>query len=163
MSKGIVRTWTFRSESNPNKAYETILYDDGTLSCNCPGWTQRCQGGFRTCKHVRMAEAGTADRYAEAVWNAQDRNKLQERTRQAEKVVERQTAERLNRTRQTGTRIYRDDREQQVRGAEFESLVKETQDETNKRKLARIAERLKKETSTEGMDIFPTKRKVNWQ
>jgi hypothetical protein len=110
-----------------------------------------------------MAEAGTADRYAEAVWNAQDRNKLQERTRQAEKVVERQTAERLNRTRQTGTRIYRDDREQQVRGAEFESLVKETQDETNKRKLARIAERLKKETSTEGMDIFPTKRKVNWQ
>jgi hypothetical protein len=60
--------WTFRSKSSPRTRYETILYSNGDLSCNCPGWTQRKDKvtGERSCKHTRWAEEGDADRLCES-------------------------------------------------------------------------------------------------
>jgi len=58
---GIKKVWTFLSESNPNKKYETLLYADKSTSCNCPGWTRRFKNGIRTCKHTRMVDMGTAN------------------------------------------------------------------------------------------------------
>lgn len=49
--------WTFDSSSS-DKTYETLQYDDGSLSCDCPGWTRRAQ---RSCKHTRAVELGTAN------------------------------------------------------------------------------------------------------
>lgn len=57
----IKKVWTFLSESNPNKKYETLLYSDDSTSCNCPGWTRRFKKGVRSCKHIRMVDMGTAD------------------------------------------------------------------------------------------------------
>lgn len=57
------------SSSNPSKTYETILYVDGSTSCNCRGWTFKKEGQERTCTHTRMVDQGIADRYALSVWN----------------------------------------------------------------------------------------------
>lgn len=57
MNKTIAKAWTFESSSS-SKTYETLLYTDGTTSCNCPGWTRRAQ---RTCKHTRAVDMGLAD------------------------------------------------------------------------------------------------------
>jgi hypothetical protein len=60
--KKIIKVWTFRSDSNPEKTYETLQYDDGTTSCKCPGWLYRpAQDGTRSCKHVRLVDQGLAD------------------------------------------------------------------------------------------------------
>ena len=58
-----LKSWWFPSESNPNKPpYETMLNDDESLSCNCPGWTRRLErSGRRSCRHTRLVEAGLAD------------------------------------------------------------------------------------------------------
>lgn len=65
MSKPIAKIWTFRSTSG-NGRYETLLYRDGTTSCNCPGWTRRtASDNSRTCKHVRFVAIGSADRECE--------------------------------------------------------------------------------------------------
>ena len=42
------------SKSNPRrKPYETVMWDDGTFSCDCPAWIFAGQkGGERTCKHI---------------------------------------------------------------------------------------------------------------
>ena len=41
------------SSSNPNVEYLTLIYTDGTMSCNCPGWTRRvAEDGSRSCKHT---------------------------------------------------------------------------------------------------------------
>lgn len=61
----IAKSWWFKSSSNESKVYETILYTDGTTSCNCFGWTRRCKDGVRSCKHTRMVESGIADSYCE--------------------------------------------------------------------------------------------------
>lgn len=54
-----VHMWTFESSSGPHKTYETLKYDDGSMSCDCPGWTRRVAAdGSRTCKHVRIVESG---------------------------------------------------------------------------------------------------------
>jgi len=66
-SAPLLKTWTFKSSSNPNKAYETQLHSDNTTSCNCRGWCI-ARGEFRTCKHTRWVEEGVADRYADGVW-----------------------------------------------------------------------------------------------
>ena len=52
-----VHMWTFESSSG-SKTYETLKWNDGSTSCDCPGWTRRCVDGQRTCKHVRAVEAG---------------------------------------------------------------------------------------------------------
>jgi len=58
MNKEVEKLWKFRSSSNPDKLYETLLYVDGSTSCDCPGWCRRAE---RTCKHTRSVAAGTAD------------------------------------------------------------------------------------------------------
>ena len=64
----IVKAWTFASGSTAGKTYQTLRYADGSLSCDCPGWTRRVQPDWsRTCKHVRDVEMGMADRHAQAV------------------------------------------------------------------------------------------------
>jgi hypothetical protein len=62
MGKPAAKVWTFKSDSNPNKSYESVLYVDGTTSCGCPGWTRRvASDGSRTCKHTRLIDQGVAD------------------------------------------------------------------------------------------------------
>lgn len=58
--KQIHTAFSFASSSG-GKLYQTLLYDDGTTSCDCPGWTRRVQpDGSRTCKHTRSVANGTA-------------------------------------------------------------------------------------------------------
>jgi hypothetical protein len=58
----IVKVWTFASDSNPNKKYETLQYENGSTSCNCMGWTRKVAAdGTRTCKHTRLVHQGIAD------------------------------------------------------------------------------------------------------
>ena len=69
-NKTAVHVWVFDSSSG-TKTYQTLKWSDGSLSCECPGWTRRCvhrltpSGAVidRTCKHVRMVAAGCADSY----------------------------------------------------------------------------------------------------
>lgn len=58
----ITRVWMFPSDSNPSTEYQTLLYADGTTSCNCKGWTRRTAAdGSRSCKHTRLVDMGQAD------------------------------------------------------------------------------------------------------
>jgi hypothetical protein len=58
----IVKTWSFKSKSNPSKMHETRLYADGSSSCNCSGWTRHTDDiGCRSCTHVKDVESGSAD------------------------------------------------------------------------------------------------------
>lgn len=64
ITQEIYESWLFESSSSA-KTYETLRYADGSLSCNCPGWTRRTTAnGERTCKHTRLAECGLATREA---------------------------------------------------------------------------------------------------
>jgi hypothetical protein len=50
-----VATWRYNSKSSPGKEYETALWDDGKLSCDCPGWVLHVSDeGERSCKHVKL-------------------------------------------------------------------------------------------------------------
>lgn len=65
----IAKAFYFKSESS-KKTYETLLYVDGSITCNCPGWTFKCkvtQDGGRTCKHARLIAAGIAEDSADKV------------------------------------------------------------------------------------------------
>ena len=55
--KKIAKAWKFESSSG-SKLYETLLYSDGSTSCDCPGWTRRSE---RSCKHTRSVQMGSAD------------------------------------------------------------------------------------------------------
>ncbi|MEO6182850.1 MAG: hypothetical protein ABIP71_07090 [Verrucomicrobiota bacterium] len=67
MNKPMQRFWTFRSDSNPDVAYQTLQYADQSMSCNCPGWTRRiASDGSRSCKHTRWVDVGMADRLCSA-------------------------------------------------------------------------------------------------
>jgi hypothetical protein len=67
MTKPISQVWTFPSDSNPDKTYETLRYTDQSISCNCPGWTRRVAAdGSRSCKHTRSIDMGTADQQSTA-------------------------------------------------------------------------------------------------
>lgn len=61
MSKPIAIVFAFHSESNPDNLYQTLVYDDNTTSCDCPGWRFRRRGGDRQCKHTRLVDMGLAD------------------------------------------------------------------------------------------------------
>lgn len=55
-------TYLFESESRPGNYYQTLVYADGTMSCNCKGWTRQvARDGSRTCRHCREILAGVAD------------------------------------------------------------------------------------------------------
>ena len=57
----IAKCWTFASSGGGR--YQTLLYADGTTSCECPGWCRRVAAdGSRSCKHTRSVLMGTADR-----------------------------------------------------------------------------------------------------
>ncbi len=42
----------YPSSSNPKNGYTVCEVSDGTVSCNCMGWTRRNPPGGRTCKHT---------------------------------------------------------------------------------------------------------------
>jgi hypothetical protein len=72
-NKEIATSFYFASDSNPNKPpYETLVYVDGSISCNCPGWTfkaKRLPTGERTCRHTRLVIGGLAEQSAIKVVN----------------------------------------------------------------------------------------------
>jgi hypothetical protein len=54
--KKIIRQFQFRSSRNPSIVYSTLLYTDGSASCNCAGWTRHIgKDGTRSCKHLISA------------------------------------------------------------------------------------------------------------
>jgi hypothetical protein len=65
VNQPVAYTWLFGSKSNPKAVpHETRQYYDGTVSCNCPGWTRKVQpDGSRTCRHTRLVETGHADEF----------------------------------------------------------------------------------------------------
>jgi len=65
-TSAIAKYWTFVS-SNGRTRYQTLLYADGSTSCECPGWCRRVAGdGSRSCRHTRSVQMGTADRECES-------------------------------------------------------------------------------------------------
>ncbi len=47
-------TWYRNSQTNPDaRPYEIQLHDDGILTCNCRGWTNKKDYQPRSCRHVR--------------------------------------------------------------------------------------------------------------
>lgn len=43
---------TYPSKSDPTKGYTVCEVNDGTLSCDCMGWTRRNPPTGRTCRHT---------------------------------------------------------------------------------------------------------------
>jgi hypothetical protein len=39
MNKNIRKVWFFKSSSS-SRQYQTLLYEDCSTSCDCPGWTK---------------------------------------------------------------------------------------------------------------------------
>lgn len=65
MSATIIKVWIFGSSSDPDKTYETLQYENRSVSCSCPGWTRRiAPDGTRSCRHVRLVHMGLADEEA---------------------------------------------------------------------------------------------------
>ena len=61
IKKAIQKVWIFPSKSS-DKTYETLKYADGTISCNCMGWTRHIKmDGSRSCRHTRSVDLGRAD------------------------------------------------------------------------------------------------------
>jgi hypothetical protein len=51
----VVAAWATPS-THGAALYETVLYADGSLSCNCPGWVYPRNGRPRACRHTRAYE-----------------------------------------------------------------------------------------------------------
>jgi len=53
----VIKIWTVntprKNAAGQEVKYEVLLYDDGCISCNCPGWTFKRKGKPRECKHTR--------------------------------------------------------------------------------------------------------------
>jgi hypothetical protein len=63
----IAKRWTFDSSSGRG-TYQTLLYADGSTSCDCPGWCRRVAAdGSRSCKHTRSVLMGTADQKCQSM------------------------------------------------------------------------------------------------
>lgn len=54
MRAGVAAAWAHPS-SQGTTTYETVLLENGALSCECPGWIY-AKKGVRGCKHTRMHE-----------------------------------------------------------------------------------------------------------
>jgi len=68
----ISKCWTFVSSSGGGKRYQTLLYADGSTSCDCPGWCRRVAAdGSRSCKHTRAILMKTADHECESLHDYQ--------------------------------------------------------------------------------------------
>jgi hypothetical protein len=59
----VVAAWATPSRHGA-AVYETLLYADGRLSCNCPGWFFAKRGRPRGCRHTRAVESQVTDRLA---------------------------------------------------------------------------------------------------
>ncbi|MFN7141723.1 MAG: hypothetical protein ACK4UN_20570 [Limisphaerales bacterium] len=96
MNKPIQRVWTFHSDSNPDLEYQTLKYTDGSVSCNCAGWTRRVAAdGTRSCKHTRWVDLGTADRHCSATHDygtTKERNYVEKQRQQTPKLGQRKFA-----------------------------------------------------------------------
>lgn len=66
-----VKVWIFKSDSS-DKSYQTLLYADGSTSCDCFGWTKR---SARTCKHTRSVDCGVADQLCASSTDYRDAKK----------------------------------------------------------------------------------------
>lgn len=64
--KEVAKVYAFGSSSG-SSTYQTILYVDGSTSCDCMGWTRRNPPGGRHCKHTRAVDMGVAERDALSV------------------------------------------------------------------------------------------------
>jgi len=52
--KSTVQEFAFPSKSNPSrKPYVVKVYNDGTMSCDCRGWTIKKEGKPRECTHTK--------------------------------------------------------------------------------------------------------------
>ena len=90
MKKPISQVWQFPSDSNPDVEYETLRYTDGSLSCNCPGWTRRIAAdGTRSCKHTRSVDMGRADQQCSATHNYESANNQPTSNHDQTKTLER--------------------------------------------------------------------------
>lgn len=58
--KRVIRSIQFESSSRMGQFYTTLVYDDGSMSCNCKGWTLRVKNGVRECKHTKQVASGKA-------------------------------------------------------------------------------------------------------
>jgi hypothetical protein len=59
-----VFSWAFTSSKARGGQiinYETRLKEDGTLSCNCPGWIFAKKNQTRGCKHTKQIEGEVSD------------------------------------------------------------------------------------------------------
>lgn len=48
----------FFESSSSSALYETVVWNDGTTTCDCPGWTRR---SIRQCKHTALVLGGLAE------------------------------------------------------------------------------------------------------
>lgn len=63
----IAKAWSFPSDTEPEKDYQTLLRMDGTSSCECRGWTMKRKNQPRSCKHTRWIDLGIADQRCKSV------------------------------------------------------------------------------------------------
>jgi hypothetical protein len=54
----------YPSSRDPTNGYTVCEVSDGSVSCNCPGWTKRNPPGGRTCKHTQDYE-----QFLRPLWN----------------------------------------------------------------------------------------------
>jgi hypothetical protein len=67
----IAQCWTFVS-SKGSRRYQTLLYTDGSTSCDCPGWCKRVAAdGSRSCRHTRSVLLGAANGECESTYQYQ--------------------------------------------------------------------------------------------
>jgi hypothetical protein len=59
----VVAAWATPSRHGA-AVYETLLYANGQLSCDCPAWVYVKKGRPRGCRHTRAVESQVADRLA---------------------------------------------------------------------------------------------------
>ena len=70
--KSILKSFQTRSKSNPSLVHTTLVYQDGTMSCNCPGWIRHVQAdGTRHCRHLDGAINGSMGEVPAQVIKAQ--------------------------------------------------------------------------------------------
>lgn len=55
----VLYAWATPS-SHGTTTYETLLFRDGTLSCNCPAWVFK-RGEERRCRHITLYEDEAQD------------------------------------------------------------------------------------------------------
>lgn len=57
----LIAVFFYQSSSSAETQYQTLLYKDGSTSCDCPGWKfKRRNAPARTCKHTREVETDQA-------------------------------------------------------------------------------------------------------